>query len=739
MKRELLIILIISWLLLLTGTGIPAEPTNKEYRIPSVKTGIKTDGLLNEEVWKQALTLELKYEVSPGENIKPLVRTEVLLAYGKSHLYIAFRAYDPDPSQLNARICDRDNINGQDLVSVDLDTFNDERRSFGFGCNPYGVQSDYVETTDSYDSEWDAIWDSGGRVTNEGYVVEMSIPFSSLRFQRIEGEQVWGIDAIRKYPRSLTHEMGLFPRDRNNDCYLCQAVKIRGFKGAKPGKNIELDPTLSTHASWEREDFLEGPFKLDKKLEPGLTARWGFTPNLTLSATVNPDFSQVEADAVEMDINEPFALFYPEKRPFFNEGADYFNTRMDAVYTRTVRDPSWGVKITGKEKGNTIGAFIVRDTLTNLLFPGTQSSSSTSLEMDSTASVLRYRRDLGSNSTLGVLFTNREGENYYNRVYGVDGDIRVTAKDRIQVQALGSTTRYPDEVATEFQQETGKFNDKALDIYYRHNARNLDWHLTYNDIGADFRTDLGFITQVGYRSLLATTEYTWYGKPNHWWSRFKLDGQFEQKNNHDGHRFYRHFITSLTYMGPKLMHSILEYKLTEEEYNGIKFDQKRFFLHHCMRPIGDIHFYFNTLFGDRIDYANTRPGKRLYVKTGLTYNMGLHLKWSFDHTFERLWVNSERLYTANISALNLVYQFDKRTFLRTVLQYVDYRYNSDNYTFEINPVYKHLFTQLLFSYKINPQTVLFLGYSDNYYGYKDTGFPQVNRKVFLKIGYALVM
>ena len=254
----------------------------------------------------------------------------------------------------------------------------------------------------------------------------------------------------------------------------------------------------------------------------------------------------------------------------------------------------------------------------------------------------------------------------------------------------------------------------------------------------DYRSDLGFIPQVGYRSFYAGTNHTWYAKPDQWWTQFIMEGEYRQLTDQTG-LLSRIFTGTLVYLGPLDIHSLFEWVLERERYNGVLFDQNRFFIHHCMNPNKDSHASFNIWFGDRIDYANTRLGKRIRLRPGITYNIGLHWRLSFSHDFERLWVKSERLYTANQTELRLGYQFNKRTLLRAVLQYVDYRYNVDNYIDEIDPVYKHFFVQALFSYKINPQTVLFLGYSDNYYGYQYTGMPLVNRTVFLKFGYALVL
>jgi hypothetical protein len=183
-------------------TWLPGGSGTKEtpHRVPRTTSNLKIDGVLNEKAWEEALVLELNYEVIPGENIKPPVRTEVLLIYSDTRFYAAFRAYDPVPSAIRARIRERDNFGGDDWVAIALDTFNDERRAYNFCCNPFGVQADEITSPEGGGEAWDAIWYSAGRLNKEGYIVEMAIPFSSLRFQRKRGQQVWGIDALRSYP-----------------------------------------------------------------------------------------------------------------------------------------------------------------------------------------------------------------------------------------------------------------------------------------------------------------------------------------------------------------------------------------------------------------------------------------------------------------------------------------------------------------------------------------------------------
>ncbi len=717
------------------GSGTAADP----YIVPRTDSRIIVDAMLDEAAWESALVLELNYEVSPGENIPPPVRTEVLLTYDADRLYVAFRCYDSDPSAIRAHLSDRDRIGGDDWAGVILDTFNDERRSFDLLVNPLGVQEDFIES-ETGGGSWDAIWNSAGKITDWGYAVELAISFNQLRFQRTGKPQVWGFDGVRRYPRSQNHHIGAFPRDRSNNCYLCQAIKIEGFEGASPGRNIEISPTVTGVRTDARSSLPDGDFqKENQDAEVGVTTKWGMTPNLTFSGTINPDFSQVEADALQLDINQPFALYFSERRPFFTEGADFFRTLKTAIYTRTMRDPLWGLKLTGKEGANTIGAYIVRDDLTNLIFPGSQGSSSTSLAMKSTASVLRYKRDIGSRYTLGALFTDREGKDYFNRLLGFDADLRFTQSDQIQIQLLGSYTGYPDDVAGEFGQQRGTIKDRFIAFEWDHSTRTHYVWLDYDDVGNEFRADLGFIPMVGFRNVEGGYFYTWNAPQNSWWSLFMAGCEFNYYEEQAGKLLNEGASAWFQYSGALQSWFYSRGYQFREAYNGLEFDLTSFTVQSGFRPVGDLAVDLYAYFGDRIDYANTRLGDRIRLNPYIGYNLGQHLRLTLDHTFERLSVKGGRLYTANISQLSAVYQFNVRTFFRSILQYVDYRRNSDLYTFEIAPEFKHFFTQLLFSYKINPQTVLFLGYSDNYFGSNDFSLTQSDRTFFVKLGYALVL
>jgi len=718
-----------------------ATPAAKTpHRVPALAGKIKLDGVLNEAAWATALKLELNYEVRPGENITPPVKTDVLLVYSTSYLYVAFRAYDPNPASVRARIRERDNFAGDDWVGISLDTFNDQRRSYSFLCNALGVQADEIADNEGGGESWDAIWNSAGRINGEGYVVEMAIPFSSLSFQRKKDgmEQIWGIDAVRSYPRSLRYMISLFPWDRSNNCYMCQASQLIGFAGATPGRNIELDPTLSSIFTQERDGFPDGKFtEKEKKVDPGLSARWGITPNLTLNAAVNPDFSNVEADIPQLDINTRFALYYPEKRPFFLEGAGIFTSRFQAINTRALADPDWGVKLTGKQGKHTIGFFSVQDSITNFLLPGRQASQSRSLAVSNVGSVLRYRHDVGKSSTLGLVVTDREGEGYFNRMVGVDGDLRVTPKDRIRFQLLGSQTRDPEGISGKSENDT--MRGAALDVYYLHDTRSLDWYLGYTDVGEGFRADLGFMPQTGYRNYTGGAAYSWNRPRGHWFTVLNVGSGYKLEKDYDNNLLAKAVTFDFNYIGPAQSYFNLTANVGKQSYGGFEFNDNYVYFNGAVRPSGTLEFFFNGLVGDGIDYDDIRLGKRLQLGGTVRLNLRRHLECLLNQQFERLSAEPGRLYTANISYLRFVYHFNRRIFLRATLKYVDYHYNPEHYVSAVEPLFRHLFSQVLLSYELNPRTVLFMGYSDNSYGYENIRLTQSNRTVFIKLGYALVL
>lgn len=717
-------------------------PTNRtSYGITRAAGPIEIDGQLDEPAWQSALQIQLAYEVRPGENIPAPVATTVFAAYDDDQLYFAFDARDPDPKAIRANLSDRDLAFRDDFVGVILDTFNDERRAVEFFVNPLGVQMDLtvddLSNGDNEDASWDAIWDSAGRITAHGYVVEMAIPFSSLRFQKGADSQTWGFQPFRAYPRSARHQITDTPRSRNISCGLCQASKLTGIAGVEPGKNLELTPTLTAGRIDTREDFPRGELESgDTDTDFGLTASWGVTPNINLSGTINPDFSQVEADAAQLDINNTFALFFPERRPFFLEGADFFSTPISTVFTRNVADPSWGAKAVGKQGANAFGVFVAEDDLTQILLPGTFSSDAASLEQKSLDSVLRYRRDIGAGSAIGLVLTDREGDGYSNRVGGIDGLLRINDQSTFRFQALGSQTEYPGEVVADFEQPDGRFSDQAFYLGYNLRSRSYGAYARYEDIGDEFRADMGFLPQIGRRSALVGGNRNYYGKEGKPWTRWSIGGDVNIDRTQGDITLEEEWELFLEADGPYQSSFFLGPGLRDRYWNGVTYREKYLGFYAGARPSGTVSFEIDGRLGDQVDFANDRLGDIVSVAPGVRLNLGRHLRLELDHNFRRLSADGGTVFTANLSQVRAVYQFNIRSFVRAVVQYTDIERDPLLWVDEVDQRTKDLFTQLLFSYKVNPRTVLFLGYTDGRSGDQNLSLTQETRSIFLKLGYA---
>lgn len=721
--------------------------TPPTYRVVRTAETIRVDAVLDEAVWGQVEPVLLEYEVNPGENVPAPVRTEFLIAYDTHALYFAFRAYDPDPSAIRAHLTDRDRAYRDDYVGIMLDTFNDKRRGYEFFVNPLGVQMDLARNEvggdRTEDDTWDAIWSSAGRLTPEGYVVEAAIPFSSLRFPRTAGEQAWRLAPFRAYPRKVRHQVFSIPLQRDNNCFFCQIPLFVGFSGIAPGRNLEIDPTLTTQRTDDLEDtgdlesrWHDGSFKT----EAGVSARWGITPNLSLNVALNPDFSQVEADSARLATNTRYALFFPEKRPFFLEGADIFSTPLTAVYTRTIADPRWGGKISGKTGPQAFGVFVARDRTTNLLFPSNAGSDLDTYEKGNTSGVLRYRRDIGESSAVGVIATSREGDDYSNRVWGADALVRLSDRDQVRVQILTSSTRYPGEYAAAYGQPGKQFEGSAYFANYEHNERTWNLWAWQERYSTGFRADLGFVPRVDANNYGIGGQYKLLGDKDDWYTRLTFGAEPWRTTDHTGRVTDQAFAVFANYQGP--LQSSVSFRLAraKEYYDGVTYDLDRLSWFSNVRVNGTFTMSLQGRLGDTVDYDNGRAATVTRIEPGFTLDLGRHLALTVDHAFEDLNVRGGRLYRANLTQARVVYQFNTRAFVRLILQRLDLRYNRDLY---LDPPDtskdRSLFSQLMFSYKLNPHTVFFLGYSDSRGETDQIALMLRSRTVFAKLGYAWLL
>jgi hypothetical protein len=699
---------------------------------------------MDEAAWASAHNIPLEYEWFPGNNVRPPVKTDCRMTYDPDNLYIACHALDPAPGSIRAHYADRDDLDRtpqDDHILILIDPFNDERRGFQFRVNAVGVQMDALFATAEgiEDFSWDAIWSSTGRITDDGYIVEIRLPFRSLRFPERKGEQTWGVLLERSWPRSSRHRMQSAPRNFANACLLCETNKVTGFAGITPGSNVELYPTLTSRRTDARVPFPDGPLESgDVEVDPGLDVRWGITYNHSLNATAHPDFSQVEADVAQLDVNTRFALFFPERRPFFLEGADFFATPVQAVFTRTVADPTGGLKLSGKVGRAGIGVFAAHDRVTNLLFPANQSTTDTSLTLNSVTTAVRYRQDLGRASYVGLLYTGRESsEEYHNRVGGADAFFQLGESHAVRVQALGSTTEYPGEVAAAFAQPAGSFAGVALRGSYQYATRDWFGAVDLAELSPEFRADAGFEPRVDFREIDGALTRTIFGKPGQPFTQLQFGAVGTVDTDHDWQ------VTDIVgglnafWLGPAQTSVLLEGFQERRRLSGVDHDLTNGRVTIQSQPTGSARLGLVARFGQELDVANNRTGRTLAFTPSARLYLGRRLNLNVQHDFQRLSAAGARVFTVHLLQTRLIYHLNLRTFVRAIVQYEHVDRNPAAYGFPVEPTSSSLFTQLLLSYKLNPQTVAFAGYSDSHLGNATTDLTRSGRTFFIKLGYAL--
>ncbi|HYH84891.1 MAG TPA: DUF5916 domain-containing protein [Pyrinomonadaceae bacterium] len=511
------------------------------------------DGKLDEDVWKTAAVFKDFIQWRPGDLIAPSQPTEAYLGYDSKFIYVAFRAHD-EPGKVRATVGKRDAIFDDDWVGVWLDTFNDGRRSYELIFNPLGIQADAIFTEGvSEDFSVDIVMESKGAVTNDGFIVEVAIPFKSLRYEAGKGK-LWGVHFLRTIKRFNNEQSSWMPISRDNSSLLGQRGHITGLEGISTERTLEIIPSLTVSQEGRRvrnttptgipgrerfdpanpDRFQNNSFEFD----PGVSAKFTVTPQITLDFTYNPDFAQVEADATVVTANQRFPIFFEEKRPFFLEGKEIFETIISAVHTRTIVDPDYAVKLTGKQGRNTFGLMFasddapgnlddgdrkfLRDTedLSGVTDPDLRSSLQAQrddllrvFEKNATVGVLRFKRDIGKEGHIGFLGTTRNFVDRYNSIAGFDTRYRLNKTTVFTAQVLGSVSHQPFFYADEAVRADRKEKGMVYAFNLNMNGRNWGYELAGVGRSRFFRADVGFNRRFNTNSPSLFVRYKSDDKP----------------------------------------------------------------------------------------------------------------------------------------------------------------------------------------------------------------------------------
>ncbi|HEX7333069.1 MAG TPA: DUF5916 domain-containing protein [Pyrinomonadaceae bacterium] len=763
---------------------LPPEKT-KPSVVPRFETAPVIDGKMDDSIWASAAVFKDFYQTEPGDNTPPSRPTEVFLGYDSKFIYLAFHAFD-EPDKVRATLAKRDDIFDDDYVGVLFDTFNDQRRAYELFFNAFGIQADGIFTEGKEeDFSVDIVMESKGQLTEDGYVVEVAIPFKSLRYEAGKGV-FWGVQFQRVIQRFNHETDSWMPLSRDRTGFLNQSGRITGFEGISEESVLEIIPSLTLSETGTRlpavtlEELAADPTLLDfgrfvnepVKVDAGLNVKYGISSRVILDFTLNPDFAQVEADETVVVANQRFPIFFEEKRPFFLEGIDIFQTSLQPVHTRTIIDPDYAAKLTGKMGRNTFGLLVASDNAPGD-FRGDERLNPAVfrfLDKNAHSAILRLKRDVGAESSLGMTATGYSFVDRHNYVGGVDGRFRLNPKTVFSFQALGTHSR-----RRFFNPETGRFpyrTGNGFGYFYSYNRGGR--HLSYSFSGSgrtqDYRADLGFTRRINTNredfllnytsepkpekkliswrfSQNVGTNFDWQGRSQAWNSTSQFILNLQRQTSFNFGYFYgyeRLFETEFGPVGTFLNHPERSSPRHTVIFNADTTPSEKF----SMAVAFDYSWNsFDFDLGAPPKYPRVSPealidpfapldpgpGKELRGSLSIAYQPNDALRIDFDYTKNRLVRNDTGLvaFDDNIYSVRSTYQFTRFTFLRARVDY--------------DSLFANARGQFLLGWTPNPGTSFYVGYNDdlNYNGFSpftghfEPGFRRNGRTFFIKMSYLI--
>jgi hypothetical protein len=680
------------------------------------------DGILDEEIWKKEPDVSGFKTFNPDYGKEMPFNTVVWLAYDEENLYYAFKCYDPEPDKIKVSVDARDKIRPDDWVCVNLDSFNDQQTLYCIYANANGIQMDTRFAAGNEDLGMDLVFYSAGSIDSEGYCVEIRLPLKSIRFSNREPVMM-AATFERHIARIYTN--GTFPPLDADQAmaFLTQMQPVR-YDGLKHYTLFEILPAI-TYSYKAQQD--EGKMSTtENKPDAGLTLKYGITSQMILDATINPDYSQIEADAGQVDVNLRYQLFYPEKRPFFQEGNENFqvgstgSSALDPVYTfvhtRNIANPLTGVKLSGKAgMKNSIAVLYSTDR--------TEDSEIDTYGKYSHYSVLRYKRSLKSDSYAGLMGTSVIKSGSSNNVIGADGNIRINKSTILEFHTFVSNT---NDTAAGIDNKTGR----ALGINLHSEKRNLNYALTSKDISEFFVTETGFVERTGITYITGKITPKWYPE-SQVFRRFDFDfftGQLRD-NIYDKWETSNSF--SLVSLIGGSLRSTFKVHYSTEVYQNMKFNTSGIqFV--ATANIGTkinstmLYRYRNAVYYNVPEqgYGNSFTGDILYLPFEK-----LHIQATF--TYQDLFRDDDnsKIFDYLITRGRITFQLNKYFFIRAIGEYNNYR---DTFT-----------TDFLASFTYIPGTVFHIGYGSLYEHTRwdgseyieDTEMMEMKRGFFLKCSY----
>jgi hypothetical protein len=624
-------------------------------------------------------------------------------------------------------------------VVIFLDTYDDRQRAYEFLINPYGIQADILRSGNNEDDSFDALFESAAEINEHGWTAEMAIPFSSIRFPQ-SVEQRWNILLGRQHPRTNGTIFSWTKFDRNNPCLTCQGGLLTGIRDIEATNSAELLPYVlgsQNNALDDDEDPNSNFTRHPPKGRFGGSVKYSPSPALILEGVVNPDFSQVETDADQISVNTTFALSYPEKRPFFIEGADLFKSRLQTYYSRSINNPSGAVKVTGKSGLLSYGYIGASDRDVSFVVPGEEESDVVETRLDALVNIGRVRYDFAEQSNVGGIFSSRSSPESNNAIGGLDWNYLFGGNNYLRGEFFFSSTRELNDTSLFQSSRTfgtsgsnasydgESYTGSALQLNLSHQGREHNISVGYQDVSPTFQAQNGFVTKTNMRLLFMENVYQFYFTES-FVNRFFLFNFSGMQFNYDGERKERFSVFGVgSQMKGQTFANILLMGLNQELFKGVYFENiPRVMLNFNTSPLTEFSLELHAEVG-RFIYRDTPElgkGHNLFASVRIAPTSQFRLDLSYSRAQLASVATDELFYDGNIYRINGNYQFTPKMFLRVILQY-----NSFDPTFNVYP---------LFSYKVNPFTIFYAGFTDNQYDFgAPNGFLTTQRQFFVKFQY----
>lgn len=679
------------------------------------------DGQLDDAVWESAPKVSEFKTFTPDFGKELSEKTIVYMAYDKENIYFAYKCYDSQPDKIRATVTSRDNIRSEDWICINLDSFNDQQSLYALYVNPLGIQEDSRFTGNTEDTSIDLIWYSAGKINSDGYSIEIKLPLKSLRYSNTNPVQM-SVFFERRISR--TSEQGSFPAmdPAKGYAFLTQMQPIF-YYDVEHYALIELLPAITYG---QKHTNVNGKLTSEEvNRDISLTLKYGLTSDLILDATYNPDFSQIEADAGQVDINLRYNIFYPEKRPFFLEGKENFGLAATSInevdpvysliYTRNIVSPVAGIKLVGKvNENNTVAALYSIDEQTDI---------TTGKEKNYHFPIMRYKHNLSDDGFIGATIASKEHADNFSRIAGVDGQIRLTQASRFEFNGILSQSKLTSTSDRNFGNTVG--------LRYISGSRDLDMDYAIKNVSEDFRADMGFIRRTGVTAFSGLIKPKFYPEVA---SIQRIDAELfsaQTKDNTYNMWETNNYAAATMFFGGSFNLRI-KYSYATEIFLNQRFKTGGFSVNAGGLVSNIINFAVIYKRANSIYYSSSPfQGYSNIIQAIAIITPSEKFSSRIDFIFSDFKRESDDilLYEYPITRIRLTYQMNKYLFLRGIAEYNKYR--------------QQLLTDFLASFTYIPGTVLHFGYGsiyqktewvNNAYIQSDN-FLEMKRGFFFKASY----